>query len=181
MTDLSIPPITPDHDTLTAALAYAKAGWYVGPERAGTRNPGSLLGKDWQRKTSRDPQVITTWFAGTDHGVFLHAGRSGAIIPDVDNPDNLHPAIRQAITQHKPPYQSSRPDQSGRGHYIFAVPDGRRFGNSLGDLGKGWGEIRGENGVIIAAPSVHRDGGQYRWITTGPVPVLPGYVASQLP
>jgi hypothetical protein len=28
-----------DSDTLSAALAYAKAGWYVGPEERGTKNP----------------------------------------------------------------------------------------------------------------------------------------------
>jgi hypothetical protein len=143
MSDLTIPVVTPDHDKLSAALAYAKAGWYIGPERRGTRDPGSVLGKGWQHKTSRDPQVITSWFAGTNHGVFLHAGRSGAVIIDVDTPENLHPAIKQAIDQYNPPFQSTRPDQPGRGHYIFAVPDSRRFGNSLGDLGKGWGEIRG--------------------------------------
>src|SRR5215217_889746 len=72
---LVVPDVSPGHDTLAAALAYAAAGWYVGPVKADTKNPGSLLGKDWQRRTSRDPQVISAWFAGTDHGVFLHAGQ----------------------------------------------------------------------------------------------------------
>ena len=93
MNALTIPAITPEQDTLTAALAYAKAGWHIGPERRGTGDPGSILGKGWQHKTSPDPQVITSWFAGTNHGVFLHAGRSGALIIDVDNPENLHPAV----------------------------------------------------------------------------------------
>jgi hypothetical protein len=182
MSDLTIPAITPDHDTLTAALAYAEAGRYIGPGKRGTKNPGSVLGNDWHRKTSRDPQVITSWFAGTNHGIFLHVGRSGAWVADVDNPENLHPAIQQAIAQYKPPYQSTRPDTPGRGHYIFAVPDGRRLGNSLGELGKGWGEGRGLNGVIIVAPSEHeKPEGCYGWQRTGPVPTMPGYMASQLP
>jgi hypothetical protein len=128
---LAVPVITDDMSKLdAAALAYAAAGWYIGPEERGTKNPGSILGKYWQRRTSRDPQVITSWFAGTDHGIFLHVGRSGAWVADVDNPDNLHPAIRLAIAEHNPPYQSTRPNQPGRGHYVFLKPEGRMLGPS---------------------------------------------------
>jgi hypothetical protein len=56
------------------------------------------------------------------------------------------------------------------------------LGNSLGDLARGWGEGRGLNGVIIAAPSEHeKPEGCYEWRRTGPVPAMPGYMASQLP
>jgi hypothetical protein len=181
-TSLAIPVITDDMSTLDAAYAYANAGFYIGPEKRGTKNPGSILGDDWQRQTSRDPQVIAGWFAGTDHGIFLHVGRSGAWVADVDNPDKLHPAIQQAISQYNPPYQSTRPKHPGRGHYIFLQPEGRMLGNSLGDLAKGWGEGRGLNGVIIAAPSKHeKREGCYQWRRTGPVPAMPGYMASQMP
>jgi Bifunctional DNA primase/polymerase, N-terminal len=179
---LIIPEITTDMSTLDAGYAYTKAGFYIGPGKRGSKHPGSVLGKDWQHKTSRDPQVITSWFAGTDHGVFLHAGRSGAVIFDVDHPENLPQVIRQAIRDHWPPYQMTRLDQPGRGHYVFAIPEGRRFGNSIGNLGNGWGEIRGSNGVIIAAPSQHSNpDGIYEWERIGPVPVLPGDLATQLP
>jgi hypothetical protein len=178
---LTIPAITADDGILDAALAYAKAGWYIGPLKAGTKHPGSILGKDWQRQTSGNPQAITAWFAGSNHGVFLHAGRSGAVIFDVDNPENVPAAIRQAVDQCSPPFQSTRPDKSRRGHYVFAMPAGRQLGNGLGKLAGGWGEIRGANGVIVVAPTVHPDGGEYRWLTTGAVPVLPGYLASRLP
>ncbi|MFL6044852.1 MAG: bifunctional DNA primase/polymerase [Propionibacteriaceae bacterium] len=181
-TSLAIPVITDDTAELEAGYAYANAGFYIGPCKRGSKNPGSVLGDDWHLKTSRDYQVITSWFAGTDHGLFLHMGRSGGVAIDVDDPDKLHPAIQQAISQYKPPYQSTRTNAPGRGHYVFAMPEGRRLGNSLGDLGKGWGEIRGVNGVIIAAPSKHKDpNGHYEFQRTGPVPILPGYVASRLP
>jgi hypothetical protein len=38
-TSLAIPVITNDMSTLEAALAYAAAGWYVGPEERGTKKP----------------------------------------------------------------------------------------------------------------------------------------------
>jgi len=176
---LSIPSNLPD-EVLAAALAYAAEGWYVGPCRMATKDPGSVLGKGWQHQTSRDPHTIAAWFAGTSHGVFLHLGRSGAIAFDVDDPPKLHPAIRLAVEQYRPPFQSTRVGQSGRGHYVFEQPSGRDVGNALGVLGGGWGEIRGRNGVIIVAPSEHQDGGRYLWETSGAVPELPGYVASRL-
>ena len=43
---------------------------------------------------------------------------------------------------------------------------GRTLGNGTGRLPKGWGEIRGLNGVIKVFPSTHADGGQYRWERT---------------
>lgn len=162
---ISIPEITDDMSTLDAALAYAGAGLYVGPCKRKTKHPGSVLGTDWEQKTSRDQKVISAWFAGTDHGVFLHAGRSGLVIFDVDAPEKLHPAIRQAVEQCSPPAQNTRPATPDRLHYLFAVPDGRRLGNAVGELSGGWGQVRGLNGVIIVAPSVHENpDGAYRWV-----------------
>jgi hypothetical protein len=158
---LSVPDIAPDHDNLTAALRYAKAGWYVLPARRGTKDPGSIVGKKWQAKSSRDPKQITAWFAGTDHDIALHCGRSGAVVFDVDNPDKLPDILRSHLDT--APYQSTRPDTPGRGHYVFGMPPGRTLGNGTGRLGGAWGEIRGLNAVIIAAPSHHADGGEYRW------------------
>jgi hypothetical protein len=184
VTRLTVPVITDDMSTLEAAYAYANARLYIGPCERGTKSPEAPLGKGWQHQTSRDIQVITTWFSGTDHGLFIHAGRSDLWIADVDNPANIHPKLQQAITELEPPYQATRTDQPGRGHYLFQQPPGRNLGNSLGRLANGWGEGRGRNGVIIVAPSEHekpQEGGCYQWVRTGPVPVLPDYVAELLP
>ena len=180
---LAIPEHVPD-DLLAAALAYAGAGWYVGPTLAGSKNPGILLGKGWHAKTSREPDVIVSWFAGAGpRGLFLHMGRSGALAIDVDTPDNLHPDIVRAVAEFSPPFQSSRSNNPGCGHVLFAQPPGRRLGSGLGSLAAGWGEVRGLNGVIIATPSVHKDvaqGGLYSWQRTGVLPELPDYLAVHL-
>jgi hypothetical protein len=168
-------------DTLAAALAYARAGFYVGPVAAGTKDPRTSLGKDWPRRTSREPKVLVSWFAGTDRGVFLHCGRSGAVVFDVDAPEHLHPILARAITEVDPPWQSTRPDQPGRRHHLFAQPEDRMLGNGLGKLGSGWGEIRGKNGLIVVAPTVHAEGGRYEWGRTGALPRPPGYLLHELP
>lgn len=178
-----IPENLNDADNLTAALAYATAGWYILPTQAGTKDPGSIVGKGWPAKSSRDPKQITAWFAGTDHGIALHAGRSGAVILDVDNPDNVPDEVLLVMETLDGPYQSTRDDEPRRGHYLLHNDTGRRIGNSLGKLAldKKWGEVRGANGVIIVAPTPHPDGGHYQWQRTGTLPGIPDYINDALP
>jgi hypothetical protein len=175
---LHIPQLDPDTDTLTAALAYAAAGFYVLPAKRGTKDPGSIVSKGWHHKSSRDPKQITAWFAGTDHDIALHCGRSGAAVFDVDNPNKLPDVLRKHLWA--APFQSTRPDTPGRGHYVFTQPPGRTIGNSTGRLGGAWGQVRGLNGVIIVAPSFHANGGHYQWQNTGAVPELPNELAELL-
>ncbi len=181
---LTIPQLDPDVDNLTAALAYAECGWYLLPVRRGTKHPGSVVGNNWQSRSSRDPDQIAAWFAGTSHGIALHAGRSGAVIVDMDHPEKTPPDVLKALRESWAPFQSSRANADGRGHYLFAQPPGRMLGNSVGPF-RGCGfEVRGNNGVIIAAPSSHEEadeGGRYAWEVTGPVPVLPARIADDLP
>lgn len=185
---LFVPDLPPDCDLIKAALAYATAGWYVGPVARGTKNPGSILGDSWPSKTSRDPEQIVLWFAGTDAGgLFLHVGRSGGVVFDVDRSEKVPDNLSEHLWADGPmttlvPFQQTRPDGDiWRGHYLFEQPPGRRIGNSLGGLVPGWGEVRGTNGVIIVFPTEHPDGGEYRWVRGGPVPVLAEPIASLLP
>lgn len=187
MIQLSIPEGINELDTLTAALAYAEAGWYVLPvkPRPGPKgkHPGSVVGDKWPALSSRDPKQITAWFAGTDYGIALHCGRSGAVVLDIDDYDNAPDEVVAAVETTGCPHQSSRPDQPGRGHYLFANTSGRRIGNGLGKLATTpkWGEVRGANGVIIVAPTPHPEGGTYWWIRTGPLLPLVDYVLDKLP
>ncbi|MBM7807653.1 hypothetical protein JOD57_003490 [Geodermatophilus bullaregiensis] len=185
-TKINDTPSVPDvagMSVLDAALAYAEAGLYVGPLKHRSKHPGSILGDGWPTLTSRAPAVIRRWFPeGTDRGVFLHCGRSGLVVLDVDKPENLHELLDLAVTECSPPWQNTRPAQADRRHYLFRMPGGRVLGNSTGSLGGTWGEVRGRNGVIVVAPSEHADpDGLYAWGHVGPVPELPDYVAQELP
>lgn len=108
VSDLAVPALDPDADALAAALAYAAAGWYVLPVQRGSKKPGSVVGERWQDRSSRDPQQIVAWFAGTDHGIALHCGRSGAVVFDVDKPEQVPDALRRYLDA--APCQSSRPN-----------------------------------------------------------------------
>ena len=153
MTGLLVPRIDPDADTLTSALAYAEAGWYVGYTDPSCHDPKSpeVMGKGWQTKTSQDPQTIVGWYAARNLGVFLHVGRSGAWVADVDHPEHMPDVLADACNW--APYQSTRPDTPGRGHYIFTQPPGLILGNSTGKLGKGWGEARAA--TVSSSPGRH--------------------------
>jgi hypothetical protein len=179
---LSVPGLPPGCDVLTAALHYAAAGWYVVPT-VDPKNPGSLLGKGWQWQSSRDPAVIASWWQRwPSAGVALHVGRSGAVVLDVDHPEVMPDVLRAAVEACDPPHQSSRPEIAGRGHYLFAAAPGR-FGNSLGGLGEGWGDVRGLNGIICAAPTVHAkaaEGAAYTWLRNGALPPIPEALADLL-
>ena len=178
MSGLYVPEVTPDDDTLNAALKYARAGWYIGPTKPSEKTPN--LGNKWQHKTSRDTEEIVGWFAGTNAGIFLHAGRSGAVIIDVDYREKFRPELLPLLDA--APFQTTRVTDAERGHYLFATPPGRLLGNAVGELGQGWGEIRGLNGYIVVAPSEHPEkDGLYQWQRTGPVPVLPDEIATLLP
>ena len=182
-TQLFVPDLDDDTDTLTAALAYAKCGLYVVPLRRGAKHPGSVVGQGWHRQSSRDPEKLVAWFAGTSHGIALHLGPSGAIAFDVDDPDQMPTVLGEAIERDHPPFQATRANVEGKGHYLYAAPFERRFGNSTGRLDKGWGEVRGYNGVIAVQPSEHakaHEGGQYKWVRTGRCPPLPGDLAALL-
>ena len=177
-----IPDITPEDDNLTAAIEYAKAGLYILPVKKREKHPGSVVGKRWQTQSSKDIEQIVAWFTGTDYGIAIHCGRSGLVVLDVDHPELKPEGMYKHLNV--APYQSTRDVQTdpGRGHYIFRQPEGRNLGNSNGSLGGEWGEVRGHNGVIIASPSEHADPhGEYRWIRTGSIPVLPPDIADQIP
>lgn len=179
-------PDVAGQDVLTAALAYAAAGLYILPAKRGAKNPGSVVGGDWHELSSRDPRQVAAWFAGTDYGIALHAGRSGLVVFDADDPAKRPAEYARAIAKLDAlgaPYQST--DVAGeRRHYLVALPDGFTAGNGEGNMptGKGGGiNVRGLNGVIIVAPSQHaKPDGLYQWQRTGAVPVADAEVVAWL-
>ena len=184
-TQISVPCKTEYISILDAALAWAENGFYVLPLDPTTKHAGSVVGVGWPDKSSCDTKQIESWFRpGTNHGLAIHVGKSGAIAFDVDDPTQLPNRLREWITLESVPFQSTRSGDPLRGHYIFATPKGSNYGNSKGLLKGPWGEVRGKNGIIVVAPTPHSkqaDGGQYVWKRTGVVPLLPYALQRLLP
>ena len=172
---LYIPEEIEKLSTLEAAKAYARAGFYVLPVNPKSKNPGSMLGAGWPDLSTRDIKTIESYFLNQETALAIHVGKSGAIVFDVDDPNKLPQILLRELFNSAVPMQSTRMDgDKRRGHYVFQVHDGSRYGNGLGKLNGGWGDIRGCNGVIIVSPSDHvHEYGYYKWQRTGVLPLLP--------
>jgi hypothetical protein len=170
-------PDVADLDVMTAALEFAKAGWYVGPCRG--KHPGSVLGKGWPHLTSRDPRTIIDWYAGMPEGlgVFGHCGRSGVvgIDIDVDTEDSRH--VREVLDAAGAPYFTTRRSDGGiRRTYLVRVTSPVSNKSPWEGI-----DVRGNNGVVILPPSPHPEpDGLYRWQRMGPVPMCPAELMEQL-
>lgn len=181
---LQVPETTETMTVLEAGLRWAESGFYVLPIENATKNPGSVVGAGWQHKSSREPEAIKAWFSNGNLGIALHVGKSGAIAFDVDEPYRVPTQLRHWMDYTGTPFQSTREGNLRRGHYLFATVGGATYGNSNGKLGSDWGEVRGSNGIIVVAPTVHQkkeDGGQYKWLRTGTLPYLPYEISRLLP
>ena len=182
--DLRVPSGTEQMTTFEAALAWAQNGFYVLPIQPSTKHPGSVVGSGWPSASSRDEEKIKAWFTSSNYGLAIHVGKSGAICFDVDKPKCLPSPLKERIFLKEVPYQSTREGDSQRGHYLFATEIGKSYSNSNGRLGKEWGEVRGENGIIVVAPSQHSkssEGGRYLWQRCGLLPLLPRVIEDRLP
>ncbi len=187
-TPLAVPDVA-GRSPVEAALAYAEAGWYVLPtDPADVKNPGSVAHGHWQVKSTRDPAQIRAWWSeNPDNGIALHVGRSGAVAFDLDIDDldviaragrpDIAAALRSAEA-----VQTTR-CQGDRGHYLYATAPGESFGNGPGAFRR-WGQVRGRNGVIIAAPTPHPDartkGGRYQWKRVGTLCPIPEALRASL-
>ena len=180
---LSIPENVDGKSVLKAALEYAACGWYVLPINAGTKHPGSLVGTDWPEKSTRSEKEIREVFKFPNTAIALHVGRSGAIVFDVDEPTNLSGLMMRELFQTHVPFQSTRlTGDIRRGHYLFKVPKNVSYGNSLGSLGSGWGDVRGHNAIVVTSPSQHaHPEGLYQWRRMGQLPLLPKSLSDKLP
>ncbi len=174
MSASAVPAVNDDMTVLDMAFLLIRYGFYVLPVEHDTKRPAKELGSGWQHKTSNDPEQIAAWFSGTNYALAIHVGRSGLIVFDVDEYDNLPSVLLREFTENPGPVQSTRL-HGERGHRLYRIPPGRNFGNGLGRL-RGmseakWGDVRGSNGIIVVQPSKHTNPeGRYHWTRIGEIP-----------
>lgn len=165
-------------DPLSAALAYAVAGWYVFPLHTPNGNglcdcrkecsspgkhPRTMNGLNG---ASNDPEQIRQWWSMWPHaniGVATGA-KSGFIVLDIDDGHGGRDSIKTLVEKHGAfPERIFQRTGGGGWHVLFKHP-GIRIGNiqSSDRLGKGI-DVRGDGGYIVAAPSLHISGRRYEW------------------
>ena len=130
---------------LAHALRYAAMGWPV--FRLQGKKP--IAGTHGFKDATTDPDKIRSWWR-LNYNIGIHCSQFWVL--DVDNPDSLDQPL-DTLTQIT---------GSGGRHYLFQNP-GFHVLNSASSIAPGI-DVRGSDGYIVAAPSIHPDTGKpYFW------------------
>ncbi len=168
----SIPISTP----LEYALSYAECGFAVVPVYAARegrcscgkgercRNPGKHpRTRNGVKDGSTDPKRISNWWKKhPDSNVGIVTGaKSGLVAIDVD-PRHSGDESHTRLVQELGPLPDTVEAFTGGGgrHLLFLHPGGRIVSRSGI---RGGIDIRADGAFIVAAPSIHASGNQYKW------------------
>lgn len=112
-----------------------------------------------------DEHIICQWWAlYPDANIGIATGSaSGIVVVDIDEDHDGWQTIENLTQRHGelPPTWMAATGGGG-GHLYFELP-ACEIRNSAGLLGPGI-DIRGQNGYVVAPPSVHISGTPYRWV-----------------
>ena len=156
----------------TAARAYADKGWAVFPVKPGEKVPATAHGC---LDASSDPAKVDAWWGRDENfNIGVACGQpSGIFAVDLDGPEGLE-AWTQLEGRHGLVRALWAATPSGGFHGVFALPPGT-LGNTAKKLGDGI-DTRGDGGYIVVSPSVHPNGGRYRWLDKIRPPAVPGWL-----
>lgn len=168
-----------DDRILTCALHYASFGWRVFPLHtildgrctcgnvnctSPGKHPYGALAPSGAKDATTDPAIIANWFGnGKPLNIAICAGEgSGLVILDVDPAHGGSKSLANLESKYgKMPDTAEVMTGGGGKHFYFKHPGGN-IRNSAGTLGDGL-DVRGHNGYVVAPPSMHISGNEYRW------------------
>lgn len=155
-------------NTILAALQYASLGWYIFPIQPKSKQPfskNSISSENGAglKASSRDPDTIRYWWSRwPSANIGIVTGLlSGIVVLDIDPKSCGLWSLVDLQNRVTLPTTLTSFTGSGGQHRIYHNP-GIPIPNSVGKLGPGL-DIRGENGYIVAPPSIHPNGHPYRW------------------
>lgn len=141
---------------LKNALEYLRLGWSVIPLRPGSKEPWIKWAEFQKRRASENE--VREWFKQTPNvNIGVVTGQiSGVGVIDLDGPEGLTSGRNLGL-------KSSVVSLTGNGRQLwFKNQDG--LSNSVKLLAPGV-DVRAEGGYVVAPPSIHPNGRQYRWLT----------------
>jgi Bifunctional DNA primase/polymerase, N-terminal/Primase C terminal 1 (PriCT-1) len=144
-----------------AALSLARLGCAIFPCQPRDKTPACRNG--FKDATINPAHIDTWWEACPDLNIGIATGTpSGFFVLDIDNDKDGEASLRKLEEAYGalPPTVES---VTGKGrHCYFRQGEYGPVGCSRDQIGPGL-DIRGDGGYVIAPPSIHPNGGVYRW------------------
>ncbi|HKJ07721.1 MAG TPA: bifunctional DNA primase/polymerase [Gammaproteobacteria bacterium] len=147
--------------TEQAALAYRARGWSVIPIRRADKRP-ALPWQLYQEQPAGEDEIRGWFRRWPDANVAIVTGRlSGLVVLDVDPGHGGEESLRALVTEHGRLPATVQARTGGGGRHLYFRHPGGTVHNKVG-LAPGI-DLRGDGGLVVAPPSVHRSGRRYRW------------------
>lgn len=168
---------------LDVAQKYLSCGWSIVPQVSGKKKP-AVKWASYQKELPTTEDVDSWWRQFTEAGIALIAGPvSGVLVIDVDGVEAHNELIERLGEAPDAPRVNSGSEDPYRYHLYFQHPN-----FSTKAKATPWHrnlEFRGNKGLVILPPSIHKSGNPYQWTKrsrewTTPLPVLPTAVSEAL-
>lgn len=166
-----------DNPFFDAAVHYVQRGWQVLPLKIREKCPLGTLVPHGLLQASTDLTIINEWWRKEPlANVGIRTGKvSGIVVLDIDPRHGGTESLINIEKQYGPLPHTIRSQTGGGGQHIFFLYPGSHISNKT-QLG-GWPgiDVRGDNGYIVAPPSIHNSGNSYQWVVNSmPNPNTPG-------
>ena len=148
------------NDLHRTARALAARGLAVLPLQPRGKAPSTATGV---KQATTDASTVDAWWtAAPTMNVGVATGsRSGIFVVDIDE-EAGEQALRE-LERANGELPATVEAITGKGrHVYFRLGDGDPVGNSVSKLGPGL-DIRGDEGYVVAPPSIHPSGRKYEW------------------
>jgi hypothetical protein len=174
-------PIIPAHFPLPRRATVACSCGHRGCPSAAKHPFGSLVPSGCKHATTDAKQIAQWWRQYPQLNIAI--GTDSLVVLDVDLRHRGYENLAALEQQHDalPQTWTVRSGSNGL-HLYFAAPRDVTISNSVGRLAPGL-DIKAKGGAIIAPPSRHISGSQYRWIFApdeAPLASVPDWLITKL-
>ncbi|HHV62226.1 MAG TPA: hypothetical protein GXX51_06270, partial [Firmicutes bacterium] len=138
------------------ALNYYRLGWSIIPLQPKNKKPAVPSWESYQKSRAAEEQIKRWWEGDSSFNIGIVTGAiSGIVVLDIDGDEGK--ASVKSLSLPATPVA-----ETGKGwHYYFKHPGGQ-VPNAVGLLPHV--DLRGDGGYVVAPPSIHPSGRQYRWV-----------------